>query len=127
MRRLYFYITFISLLFFSCKESGAVHKPNDLIPPQQMSEIIAQFAISDQATFQNSGGNLEISTRYILNEHKVSAKSFEQSYNYYIASPRLMENILRSAQEIIMEKDPGAKGHIEKKLKEIGQTPYYSK
>ena len=126
MSRVYFFLIFISLLFLSCKESGAVHKPNNLVSPQQMTEIIAQFAISDQATFQNSGGNLEISTRYILKEHKVSAKSFQESYNYYIASPRLMEKILRSAQEIILEKDPGAKGHIEKKLKEIGQTPYYS-
>lgn len=121
--------TFLLLLFLvlsSCKDSGPVHPPKELVEEEKMAQIIAEFALSDQATFLNSGGNLEISTRYILNQHKVSAKAFEDSYNYYIASPRVMESILSEAQDIIVSQDPAAKAHIKKKLEEIGQTPTFN-
>lgn len=117
------------LLFFAtaCQKSGVVDEPKNLIPQDQMARIIAEFAVSEQVSYQTSAGNLETISRYVLASEKVSASAFQESYNYYIASPRELEKILLEAQQIVVDKDPKAKSYIDKKLKEVGSTPAFAR
>lgn len=117
------------LLFFAtaCQKSGVVDEPKNLIPQDQMARIIAEFAVSEQVSYQTSAGNLETISRYVLASEKVSASAFQESYNYYIASPRVLEKILLEAQQIVVDKDPKAKSYIDKKLKEVGSTPAFAR
>lgn len=112
----------VVLLLFSCKDAKPIHKPANLISDKKMSALIADFAIGDQMSFLNSSGNLEISSRYILKKHNVTAKQFSESYTYYLASPKQLEEIFDNAQEIIREQDPGAEKYIEKKQKDINKN-----
>lgn len=120
-------LLFLLLFAIACQKSGAVDQPKNLIPPDQMATIIAEFAVSEQVSYQSSGGNLETISRYVLASHKVSATAFQESYNYYIASPRVLEKILVKAQQIVAEKDPKAKSYIDKKLKEVGSVPAFAR
>lgn len=120
-------LLFILLFAVSCQKSGAVDKPKNLIEPDQMATIIAEFAVSEQVNYQSKGGDLETTSRYVLASQKVTATEFQESYNYYIASPRVLEKILVQAQQIVAEKDPKAKSYIEKKLKEVGSVPIFAR
>lgn len=124
MKKLIFLLVFTVL---ACKDSKPVNTPKDLISPSKMSEILVDFAINDQMSYLNSAGNMETGTRYILNKHKVEAKAFYESYNYYIAQPRKMERILSNAQDLLEDQDPKAKEYIEKKLLDNGSVPPYAR
>lgn len=113
MKRLFFLL----LIIFSCKDPSPVIKPKNLLSEEKMSELIAEFAINDQMGILNPNGQLEVSARYILKQHKVDAKQFSESYKYYLASPQDLEKIFTNAQEVLKRKDPKAKDYINKKLK----------
>ena len=112
----------MGLVIMSCKDSKPVNAPANLLPAKKMSELIADFAINDQMSYMNSGGNLETSSRFILKKHRVTARQFSESYKYYLASPTQLQNILDDAQEMVKDKDPEAEKYIDKKLKEVGKT-----
>lgn len=117
-------IVLFVLVLFSCKDAKPVNEPKNLIPEDKMSALIADFAINDQMSFLNTNGNMEISSRFILKKHNVTAKQFTESYQYYISSPSTVRKILDDAQDIIKEQDPEAEKYIDKKIKEVGsKTP----
>jgi len=118
MKRLIF--LFVFLLLVSCSEY--VDKPKNLLDKSTMSEIMADLAINDQVinTYQNK--NLESGTRYILKTHNVKADDFTESYKYYVATGK-MNKIVDKAQEILLEKDPKAKGFVEGKSKPNTNLP----
>ena len=70
MKKIIFLFTL--LFIFSCSE--IVDKPKNLLSKDEMSEVIADFAIYDQAYTVNSTSNLEITSRYVLKKHKITAK-----------------------------------------------------
>lgn len=103
------------LLLFSC--SDIMEKPENLVEPDTMSEIIAEFALSNNLHLMNVKGNVEVSTKYILDQHKIKGKDFTESYSYYLSKPKQLERIFDKAQEIITKKDPKAKDFIKEKTK----------
>ncbi len=107
----------IILVFTAC--SDAVDKPKDLLGKDKMSEIIADFAVTDQMGMLNQKGNMETETRFILKKHNATAKQFSDSYEFYLSKPATLEKIFDNAQDIIKEKDPDAAKFIEKKLEPI--------
>lgn len=120
MKNLIFYITLI-FCALSCNE--AIEKPKDLLSKEQMSQMIADFAINDQQYVIGTNINSENSTRYILEKHKVKGELFTKSYEYYTTKEQVMQEIFDNAQKIILEKDPNAEAFINKKLKENPGIP----
>lgn len=109
---------FIVLIFFTIAScSHAVDKPKNLLTEQQMSEIIADFALADQMNFTAAGGDIETETRFILKKHNIKSKDFRESYTYYIGLNKL-EDIYNDTQDIILEIDPKGAEYIKQKLKE---------
>ena len=111
---------FIFMFLVSCSEY--VDKPKNLLDKSTMSEIMADLAINDQVTNTFQGKNLESGTRYILKTHNVKADDFTESYKYYVATGK-MNKIVDDAQEILLEKDPKAKGFVESKYKTNTNLP----
>jgi len=118
MRRLSVLLMFLFLV--SCTQY--IDKPKNLLDKSTMSEIMADLAINDQVTNTYQGKNLESGTRYILKNHKVKAEDFVESYKYYVAKGK-MNKIVDDAQEILLEKDPKAKGFVESKSKPQTDLP----
>ena len=122
MKRLW--LIFFSLLMISCSE--LIDPPKNLIAKDEMSEIIAEFALNDQFNNFLPQSDLENATRLVLKRKKIKAQDFTESYKYYIATGDL-EEILNDAQKIIVAKDPAAKDYIDKKLKENQNVPAFAR
>ena len=74
-------VAVLALLFLSsCTEM--VDKPKKLLSKEQMSAIIADFAIYDQAYSIRADVNMELSSRYVLKKHKTNATVYSESYKY---------------------------------------------
>lgn len=108
---------FILMCLFSCQDY--IDKPKNLIPKDQMAEIIADLAINDQATYMYPNTNLEAGTRYILKSHHVKSEDFVESFKYYVVKQK-MQGITEDAQGILLKKDPKADQYIKDKLKKNG-------
>ncbi len=98
--------------------SGLIDKPKNLVPEDEMSELIAEFAINEQTIPIAPNTDLESSTRFLLKQKKISATDFSESYKYYTSTGEL-EKILSNSQKIILNKDASAKEYIEKKTIEL--------
>lgn len=118
MRKITALFTFLFLV--SCSEY--IDKPKNLLDKDTMSEIMADLAINDQVTTTFQGKNLESGTRYILKTHGVKADDFIESYKYYVVKGK-MSQIVDDAKEILLEKDPKAKGFVEGKSKPNTKLP----
>ena len=123
MKKIIFLFTL--LFIFSCSE--IVDKPKNLLSKDEMSEVIADFAIYDQAYTVNSTSNLEITSRYVLKKHKITAKDYRDSYKYYISRPNQLDKILKNAKELILDKDPELEGYMEKLEKKNPNLPSFVK
>lgn len=123
MKKIIFLFTL--LFIFSCSE--IVEKPKNLLSKDEMSEVIADFAIYDQAYTVNPTSNLEITSRYVLKKHKITAKDYRDSYKYYISRPNQLDKILKNAKEIILDKDPKLEGYMEKLEKKNPNLPSFVK
>lgn len=123
MKKIIFLFTL--LFIFSCSE--IVDKPKNLLSKDEMSEVIADFAIYDQAYIVNHTSNLEITSRYVLKKHKITAKDYRDSYKYYISRPNQLDKILKNAKEIILDKDPKLEGYMEKLEKKNPNLPSFVK
>lgn len=118
------WLIFFSFLMLSCSE--LIDPPKNLIAKDEMSEIIAEFALNDQFNNFLPQSDLENATRLVLKRKKIKAQDFTESYKYYIATGDL-EEILNDAQKIIVAKDPAAKDYIDKKLKENQNVPAFAR
>ncbi len=108
---------FILMCLFSCQDY--IDKPKNLIPKDQMAEILADLAINDQATYMYPNTNLEAGTRYVLKSHNVKSEDFVESFKYYVVKQK-MQGIADDAQGILLKKDPKADKFIKDKLKKNG-------
>lgn len=123
MKKIIFLFTL--LFIFSCSE--IVDKPKNLLSKDEMSEVIADFAIYDQSYTVNPTSNLEITSRYVLKKHKITAKDYRDSYKYYISRPNQLDKILKNAKELILDKDPKLEGYMEKLEKKNPNLPSFVK
>ncbi|WP_300674887.1 DUF4296 domain-containing protein [Soonwooa sp.] len=115
MKRWSFLILFVLM---ACSE--VVEKPKNLVPADQMAEILADFAVNDQSYIISMTENREASTKFILRKYKISSKDFTESYTYYVANEKL-ESIIDKAQEALKKKEPKLEEFIKKK--EQGELP----
>ena len=123
MKKIIFLFTL--LFIFSCSE--IVDKNKNLLSKDEMSEVIADFAIYEQAYTVNPTSNLEITSRYVLKKHKITAKDYRDSYKYYISRPNQLNKNKKNAKEIILDKDPKLEGYMEKLEKKNPNLPSFVK
>jgi hypothetical protein len=105
----------IFFFLLSCSDSSVIDRPKNLIPQDQMAEILAEMALNDQTLNANQKGNVESGTRFILKKHSIKAQDFSESYKYYSITKK-MSGILDESLQIIKDKDPAAEAYIQKKL-----------
>jgi len=123
MKKLIF--IFVLLFIVSCG-GDYIDKPKNLVPKDQMAEIMADLAINDQATFLYPNSNLEAGTRYVLKTHNVKPNDFVESFKYYVVKEK-MNGIAEDAQKILLEKDPKADQYVKDKLKKNGNVPVFAR
>lgn len=114
---------FLVLMLFSC--SKIVEKPENLLPKEQMAQIIADFSVYDQGYSVSENVNMEMASRYVLKKHRTDAKTFRSSYQYYLSQPEELTGILERAQEVLLEKDPKLEEYIKKHQKKNPHLPTY--
>lgn len=111
-------------LFMSC--SHLIDPPKNLISKDQMSELVAEFVMTEQINIYVPGMKMEDATRLVLKNKKIQPNDFTESFKYYTATGDL-EDILNNAQKIILEKDPEAKIYIEKNLEKDKNLPPFAR
>lgn len=119
----------VQYLFLACFLMGCselIQPPKKLLPKDQMANIIAELALTDQLNNYIPGTNTENAARFVLKEQKIKAADFTESYKYYLATGEL-DKILDNAQQIILDKDPKAADFIKKKNKENKTAPVLEK
>ena len=116
---------FTLLFLFSCSE--IVDKPKKLLSKEQMSAIIADFAIYDQAYSVRPDVNMELASRYVLQKNKTNAEIYRESYKYYLANSGELEDIFEGAKKIILNKDSKLEEYIEKQKKNNPNIPSFVK
>ena len=116
MKKLFFIL--VMMCMFSCGDY--IDKPKNLIPEDKMSEILADLAINDQATFVYPNSNLEAGTRYVLRNHNIKSEDFIASFKYYVVKEK-MQGIAEDAQKIVLEKDPKADKYVKDKKNKPGE------
>ncbi|WP_449399843.1 DUF4296 domain-containing protein [Chryseobacterium wanjuense] len=120
-------LLFIFILMFVISCGGDyIDKPKNLVPKDQMAEILADLSINDQATFMYPNSNLEAGTRYVLKTHNVKPDDFVQSFKYYVVKEK-MNGIAEEAQKIVLEKDPKADKYVKEKLKKNQNLPTFAR
>ncbi|MFN4124054.1 MAG: DUF4296 domain-containing protein [Flavobacteriales bacterium] len=100
-------LSFVLLgMLSSCGNKGS-KVPNDVIPPEQMSEIILEFSLVDGA--QNvsfSAGNAQVFEsdvfyRAVLHKHQITKDSLMQSIDWYAQNIKLLMTVYeRSIQKL---------------------------
>lgn len=119
-------VLFFLILIFLTSCAQALNEPEKLISENEMSSLIADFALAGQMSFVSPDANAETQTRYILKQHKIKAKDFRESYTYYTGTNKL-DKIFTNAQDIIFQKDPKAKDFIKNRLKGNQPVPQMGK
>lgn len=114
------------LLFLMVSCSELIAPPKNLLSEKETAEMIAEMALIDQLNTYVPGTNIEDATRAVLKEQKITAKVFNDSYKYYMATGELA-GILDDAQEIILDKDPAGAEYVQKKIKENQNSPAFAK
>lgn len=120
-------LVFLFSLFFIFSCSEMVDKPKNLLTKDEMSEIIADFAIYDQYYIVSPETNMEHTSRFVLKKHNITAQTYTNSYKYYLSHPEKLDEILENAKKIILKKDSKLEDYIEKKKKANPNLPNFVK
>ena len=80
-----------------------------------MADIFVEMAIYDGALNINPQANMEGTSKYILQQHKITGTVFMDSYNYYLSQNKW--NLFLNRQKKLMKKDPKLEAYIKKKNK----------
>lgn len=94
-------IFLFSLIVFSCSQNGDNKQPNDLIPPDQMSELMVDIIlmknIKRQASyFQNKKKFLV--AEYLYEKHGIDSAQLASSQSYYAKNPKKYVPIFRKVE-----------------------------
>ncbi|RUA12134.1 MAG: hypothetical protein DSY82_02025 [Flavobacteriia bacterium] len=100
MKREFFYILLI-LFIISCKGKTNFEKPEDLIPEDQMVNIITDLCLAQGATTLNNM-DLKKSNKYVFlvyDKYGVDSTRFASSNLYYASKPEEYKKIFTKAYD----------------------------
>jgi len=95
------YITFLSLLLINCTSNTIIKKPDNLIPKNQMVDILTDM-------FLASGGenikNIQLQRKVnyfplVFEKHHIDSTQFKESNFYYVSRIDDYEEILKKVDE----------------------------
>ena len=101
MRRLFFFAYMLLLLVFSCTDKT----PHGVLSFRDMRAVMWDMMRADQFmgdfifAKDSLANKTKVSSTYygeVLALHKVSQEDFRESYNYYSAHPKLMQDLMDS-------------------------------
>lgn len=101
-------------MWVGCSE---IPKPAKLISKDEMSDIMMETALYDNSTILNPNVNMEGTSKFILEKHKITGQQYVDSYNYYLANNNI-EGIINNAQKKLLDKNPELKEYVDKLKKE---------
>jgi hypothetical protein len=109
--KLKIYFSIILLLFVTvtaCHKKQLQSKPDDLIPPDQIQEILKEVFLIESTLGQfrlDSLQNIRSSEYYytLFKEHNITKKQFESSLAYYISDEDHIKRILQNVSEEFQE------------------------
>lgn len=104
--------TFAVLLGFSTVLLACQNQSNSVLSKNEMAEIIADFAIYNQAYDVNPKANVDSAGIFVLKKHHINTKVFQQSMEYYVKKPKILEEIYNEGQKILIKKNPKLKSLI---------------
>lgn len=91
----------ILALFCSCKNH--IEKPNDLIPPDQMKNILIDLLLTEETVLVSKIKDVPKTNfqakNIVLKKHGVTEKQFRESNNYYAMKTKTYLKILKEAEE----------------------------
>ncbi|XOD67999.1 MAG: DUF4296 domain-containing protein [Flavobacteriales bacterium Tduv] len=91
-------------LLFSCKSD--IEKPHDLIPSDQMKNILIDLLITEETARVSSIKDITETNFQIMNtvlkKHKITEKRFRNTHNYYVAEKKNYFKILKEAEDSLI-------------------------
>lgn len=97
----FFYITFLSLLLINCTSNTIIKKPNNLIPKDQMVDVLTDmFLASGAENIKNL--RLERKANYfplVFEKYHIDSTQFKESNFYYVSRIDDYEEILKKVEE----------------------------
>ena len=110
-RKLFF---LMSLVTFSCTESVQNRPPNDLIPPQKMSQILADIILMKNIKRNNSfikDKKRLLVPQYLYDKYGIDSSQLASSQSYYAKNPKkylpvfkLVQTQLKKLNDSIQER-----------------------
>lgn len=88
------------------------NQPNTLLSKDEMAEIIADFAIYNQAYDVNPKQNIDSAGFFVLKKHHITSKIFQENMKYYLKKPEILDEIYNQGQKILIKKNPKLKSLI---------------
>ena len=110
-RKLFF---LMSLVIFSCTESLQNRPPDDLIPPQQMSQILSDIILMKNIKSNNSfikDKKQLLVPQYLYDKYGIDSSQLASSQSYYAKNPKrylpvfkLVQTQLKKLNDSIQER-----------------------
>lgn len=101
-------IVVLVMFFLGCKHEEL--KPSNVLPKQEMIQLIVEIELS-QAAFkiksQDKKFDLDKVSNSIFEKHKTTSQNFDESLKYYTSRPSQMEEIYNEVISILSQKQVG--------------------
>ncbi|WKS95494.1 DUF4296 domain-containing protein [Riemerella columbina] len=97
-------------------------KPSELLSKQEMAQIIADYALYSQSPNINRQTDVESINHFVLQKNKTKAKTFTESFNYYLVKPSDIDDIYDEAQALLLKKNPALEQYIKEKIEKQKNT-----
>ena len=84
-------IWLISLIIISCTEIGDYKPPDELIPPEKMSEVLVDIIMMKNIKSNNSFINEKkglLVPQYLYDKHGIDSSQLASSQTYYAKNPK---------------------------------------
>jgi len=100
------YILFISILIVSCTSKTIFKKPDDLIPKEQMVDLLVDIQLARGAkSVKNKDGKRNIDYMHLVYEkYQIDSTRFVESNFYYTTDVDQYADILKKVKKQIIEK-----------------------
>lgn len=106
MKHLKIHTVFICLFLVSCTSNTILEKPDDLIPPDKMTDMLTDMFIANGAEMAaNKQGNREVNYFYaITSKYGIDSARFNRSNYYYTSQIDAYDAILKEVQRRLNHK-----------------------